>query len=50
MAPVLLAEYGVEERKGGKAGRGGARPIWLSELQMTILPTYLFAPATIKPG
>ena len=31
MAPVLLAEYGVEERKGGKGGRGGAHPTRLSE-------------------
>ena len=31
MAPVLLAEYGVEERKGGAGGRGGAHPVRLSE-------------------
>ena len=48
MAPVLLAEYGVEERKGGKGGRGGAHPVRLSELPMKILPNHLFAPAPIK--
>ena len=48
MAPVLLAEYGVEERKGGKGGRGGAHPVSLSELPMNIPPNYLFAPAPIK--
>ncbi len=42
-APVLLAEYGFEERKGAKAGRGGARPVRLSELPMKILPNHLFA-------
>ncbi len=34
MAPILLAEYGVEERKGGKGGRGGAYPVRLSESPM----------------
>ncbi len=48
MAPVLLAECGVEERKGGKGGRGGAHPAKLSELPMQILPYHLFAPASIK--
>ena len=48
MAPVLLAEYGVEERKGGKDGRGGAHPVRLSELPMKFLPNHLFAPAPIK--
>ena len=48
MAPVLLAEYGVEERKGGKGGRGGAHPVRLSELSMKFLPYRLFAPAPIK--
>jgi hypothetical protein len=48
MAPVLLAEYGVEERKGGKGGRGGAHPVRLSELPMKFLPNHLFAPAPIK--
>ncbi len=38
MAPVLLAEHGVEERKGGKGGRGGAHPVRLSELPMKFLP------------
>ena len=38
MAPVLLAEYGVEERKGGKGGRGGAHPLRLSELPMKFSP------------
>ena len=38
MAPVLLAEYGLEERKGGKGGRGGAHPVRLSELPMNFLP------------
>ena len=33
MAPILLAEYGVEERKGEKGGRGGAHPVKPSELQ-----------------
>ena len=48
MAPVLLAEYGVEERKGGKGGRGGAHPVRLSELSMKFLPNHLFEPAPIK--
>ena len=48
MAPVLLAEYGVEERKGGTGGRGGAHPVRLSELPMKFLPNRLFAPAPIK--
>ena len=47
MAPVLLAEYGVEERKGGKGGRGGAHPARPSELSMKILPNHLFASAPI---
>ena len=45
MAPVLLAEYGVEERKGGTGERGGAHPVRLSELPMNFLPNRLFAPA-----
>ena len=48
MAPVLLAEYGVEERKEGKGWRGGAHPERHSELPMKILPNHLFAPAPIK--
>ena len=48
MAPVLRAEYGFEERKGGKGGRGGAHPIRLNELPMKILANHLFAPAPIK--
>ena len=48
MAPVLLAEYGVEDQKGGKGGRGGAHPVRLSELPMKILSNHLFAPAPIK--
>ena len=48
MAPVLLAEYGVEERKGGAGGRGGAHPVRLSELPMNFLPNRLFDPAPIK--
>ena len=48
MAPVLLAEYGVEERKGGTGGRGGAHPVRLSELPMKFLPNRLFAPAPLK--
>ena len=48
MAPVLLAEYGVEERKGGTGGRGGAHPVRLSELPMKFLSNRLFAPAPIK--
>ena len=34
MAPILLAEYGFEERKGGKGGRGSAYPLRLSEFTM----------------
>ena len=41
MAPVLLAEYGVEERKGGKGGRGGTHPVRLSESPMKILPNFI---------
>ena len=48
MAPVLLAEYGVEERKGGTGGRGGANPVRLSESPMKFLPNRLFALAPIK--
>jgi hypothetical protein len=48
MAPVLLAEYGVEERKGGTGGRGGAHPGRLSEMPINFLPNRLFAPAPIK--
>ena len=48
MAPVLLAEYGVEERKGGKDGSGGAHPVRLSESPMKFLPNHLFAPAPRK--
>ena len=48
MAPVLLAEYGVEERKGGTGGRGGAHPVRLSESPMNFLPNRLFDPAPIK--
>ena len=48
MAQVFLAECGVEERKGGKGGRGGARPVRLSESPIKILPNRLFAPAPIK--
>ena len=48
MAPVLLAEYGVEERKGGTGGRGGVHPAGLSELLMKFLPNRLFDPAPIK--
>ena len=48
MAPVLLAEYGVEERKRGEGGRDGAHPVRLSELPMKILPNHLFAPVPIK--
>jgi hypothetical protein len=48
MTPVLLAEYGVEERNGGGGGRGGAHPVRLSELPMNFLPNRLFAPAPIK--
>ena len=45
---MLLAEYGVEERKGGSGGRGSAHPVRLSELPMKFLPNRLFAPAPIK--
>ncbi len=38
MAPVLLANCGVEERKGGSGGRGGAHPVRLSESPMNFLP------------
>ncbi len=48
MALVLLAKYGLEERKGGSGGRGGAHPVRLSELPMFFLPNCLFAPAPIK--
>ena len=48
MAPVLLAEYGVEERKGGMVGRGGAHPVRLSELSMKFLSIRKFDPAPIK--
>ena len=48
MAPVLLAEYGVEERKGGTGGRGGAHPVRHSELPMKFPPNRLFAPAPIE--
>ena len=34
MAPVLLAKYGAEERKGGPGGRGGAHPARLSDLKL----------------
>jgi hypothetical protein len=48
MAPEPLAGQGVEERKGGRGGRGGAHPVRLSELPMKFLPNRLFAPAPIK--
>ena len=48
MAPVLLAKYGAEERKGGSGGRGGAHPLRLSELPMIFLPNRLFAPAPVN--
>ena len=48
MAPEPLAGQGVEERKGGRDGRGGAHPVRLSELPMNFLPNRLFAPAPIK--
>ena len=48
MAPVLLAKYGVEERKGGSGRRGGAHPVRLSESSMKNLPNHLFAPTPIK--
>ena len=47
MAPVLLAKYGVEERKGGPGGRGGALPVRLNEWPIIFLPIRLFAPAPI---
>ena len=47
-APVILAEYGVEERKGGTGGRGGAHLARLSESPMKFLLSRLFAPAPIK--
>ena len=45
---MLLAECGVEERKGGAGGRGGAHPARLSEFLMRLLPNRIFAPAPIK--
>ena len=48
MAPVLLAECVVEERKGGTGGRGGAHLARLSESLMKFLPNRLFDPAPIK--
>ena len=48
MALVLLAKYGVEERKGGPGGRCGVRPVRLSKLRIMFLPNLLFAPAPIK--
>ncbi len=48
MAPVLLAKYGAEERKGGSGGRNGAQPVWLSKSPMIFLPYRFFAPAPIK--
>ena len=48
MAPVLLAECVVEERKGGTGGRGGAHLARLSESPMKFLPNRLFAPAPMK--
>ncbi len=47
-AAVLLAEYGVEERKGGMGGRGGAHLVRLSGLPMNFHPNRLFAPSPIK--
>ena len=47
-APVLLAKCGVEERKGGSGGRGGAHPVRLSESPIISPPNRLFAPAPIK--
>ncbi len=48
MAPVLLAKFGVEERKGGSGGRGGAHPARLSKSPMIFLPNRLFAPAPVN--
>ena len=48
VAPELLAEYGVEERKGGTGGLGGAHPLRLSESPMKFPSNRLFAPAPIK--
>ena len=48
MAPVLLAEYGVEERKGGTGGRGGAHPVRLSDLPMKLSPDSLIRPSPNK--
>ena len=48
MAPILLTEYGVEDRKGGTGGRGGAHSAKLSESPMKFLPIGIFAPAPIK--
>ncbi len=42
MASVLLAECGVEVRKGRKGGRGGAHLSRPSELPIKILMNYLF--------
>ena len=48
MAPVLLAEYGAEERKGGTGGRDGAHLIRLSELPMKFSPESLIRPSPNK--
>ena len=48
MAPVLLAKYGVEERKGGSGGRGGAHPVRLSESPMIFSPESLIRPSPNK--
>ena len=45
---ILVAECDVEERKGGKGWRGGARHARRSEFPMETLPNHLFAPAPIK--
>ena len=37
MAPVLVAEHGVEEWRGGIGGRGGAHHSRLSELSVKFL-------------
>ena len=37
MAPVLVAEHGVEEWRGGIGGRGGAHHVRLSELSVKFL-------------